>query len=236
MCMEHETITGLTIIKNVSIHNYPFKYAYESVKLLLDELIIVVGHSEDNTRDLANDIVDKHGNGRVLDVDCPDGKPKALGQVTNKGLRKCHGDWIYYFQADEFMDHNNISLVRDSLIPGVNSYLFPFIHFFGDIKHVQRNPSYKYAIRLFRNKKFGVSSDMDAWSFTGFKIFSSLQINRIFPTSFLNSPIYHSHNIGSGVKRNEARGDKFNGETIEYSGFVPPELLNFSNTLLKINE
>ncbi len=229
--MESNTGTGLTILKNVSIHNYPFKYAYESVKPLLDELIIAVGPSNDNTKELAYDIVDRHGSGKVVEVKWPDGKPKVLGKVTNKGLKECRGEWVYYFQADEFIDHDNIDLIRNSLISGVNSYLFPFVHFYGDIKHLQRNPTYKYAIRLFRNKKYGVSSDLDAWSFTGFKIFSSIQINRIFPTSFLDAPIYHSHNIGSGINRDKARGDRYNDESIEYNGYVPPELVSFYSTL-----
>ena len=230
--MRDPSITGLTIIKNVSLHNYPIKYSYDTVKSILDELIIVVGNSSDNTMEIATDIAEKHGNARIVKVTWPEGKPKVLGKVTNLGLKKCKGDWVYYFQADEFADRRNLDLIGDALKRKPNSYIFPFVHFYGDIKHLQKNPSYKYAIRLFRNKKFGVSSDIDAWSFTGFKIFDSFQINRIFPTSFLNFPIYHSHNIGSNSSREIARGDKHNDITIEYDGFVPPEMLRFYNTLL----
>jgi len=43
------TVTGLTIIKNVTLHNYPIRYAYDTIEPLLDELIIVVGNSSNNT-------------------------------------------------------------------------------------------------------------------------------------------------------------------------------------------
>jgi len=230
--MSDLTVTGLTIIKNVTLHNYPIRYAYDTIEPVLDELIIVVGNSSDNTMEIATDMAEKHGNARIIKVSWPDGNPRVLGKVTNIGLRKCKGNWIYYFQADEFADRNKLDLIRDALKHETNSYLFPFVHFYGDIRHLQKYPTYKYAIRLFKNKKFGVSSDLDAWSFTGFKIYKSLQINRIFPTSYLDFPIYHSHNIGANASRGIARGDVYAGRTIEYDGFVPQELLRFYNTLL----
>lgn len=230
--MDRTQISGLTIAKNVVSREYPLTLSFETVKSLFDELVIVYGRSKDGTLDLLNELSIEHGNVRIIEVNWKDGDPNELGRVTNIGLRRCSMPWVYYFQADEFADKRLADMIHNATQQEPNSYLFPYVHFAGDINHIQSNPPYRDAIRLFRNKKYGVSSDTDAWSFTGFKIYSAFQINRIFPTTFLNYPIYHAHGFTRNVERETARADSYEtGRRLEYSGFVPPELVAYSNLL-----
>lgn len=230
--MTRNTITGLTIAKNVISRGYPLELAFNTVKDLFDELVIVYGKSDDGTLELLNNFQIDHGGVKIVPVKWRDGIPKELGRVTNAGLKHCTSSWVYYFQADEFADKRNLEVIREAVERGPNSYLFPFIQFAGDIGHIQSEPPYKYAIRLFRNKKMGVSADLDGWSFTGYKIFSALQINRIFPASFLDFPIYHAHNFSTNKEREIARGDNYStGEPLPYNGYVPPELTEYYSGL-----
>ena len=230
--MESQQITGLTIAKNIVSRDYPLKFALETVRDLFDELVIVYGKSNDKTLEVLKEFSLDHGNVKIIQVKWVDGRPNELGRVTNVGLKKCTNSWIYYFQADEFADKRKHESIRQAVNTSSNSFLFPFVHFSGGIGHLQSKPPYNYAVRLFRNKKFGVSSDRDAWSFTGYKIWSAFQINRIFPTAYLEYPIYHAHNFTKNLERETARSDNSEtGERIVYSGFLPPELINYYELL-----
>ena len=218
----------MTIAKNIVSREYPLEYSLQTVDDLFDELVIVYGKSSDSTLEKLREFSIKHGNVRMIYTRWADGRPNELGRVTNVGLKRCTSPWIYYFQADEFADRRKHKIILDAVNSSANSFLFPFVQFSEDIKHLQSRPPYDYAIRLFRNKKYGVSSDRDAWSFTGYKIWSALQINRIFPTSYLEYPIYHAHNFTKNKEREIARGDNYEtGDRTVYDGFVPPELNNY---------
>ena len=49
-------VTGITIIKNAVLNNYPIVEAIASVLPLVDEMIVLVGDSEDDTEGLIKSI------------------------------------------------------------------------------------------------------------------------------------------------------------------------------------
>lgn len=233
--MERQQITGLTIAKNIVSRDYPLEYSLKTVKDLFDELVIVYGKSSDKTLEKLKEFSLEHGNVRIITTKWVDGKPNTLGRVTNVGLKKCTNPWVYYFQADEFADKRKHNLIHDAVNTSANSFLFPFVQFSEDVGHLQSDPPYDYAVRLFRNKRYGVSSDRDAWSFTGYKLWSAFQINRIFPTSYIDYPIYHAHNFTKNLEREIARADNYDtGMKTEYKGFVPQELISYYRTLHEV--
>ena len=99
-------ISGFTIIKNAVVNDYPVVEAIRSVLPVVDEMIVLVGDSTDNTRQLILDIhspkikiVDS-----VWDHSLREGG-KVLAVETDKAFELIDpaSDWAFYIQADEMV-------------------------------------------------------------------------------------------------------------------------------------
>src|SRR5688500_9237177 len=97
-------ISGFTIIKNAVINDYPITEAIRSILPVVDEMVVSIGKSDDETESLIRSISsDKikivpsewdpafRQGGRVLAVE------------TNKAFHHiaADSDWAFYIQADE---------------------------------------------------------------------------------------------------------------------------------------
>ncbi|MGZ5190949.1 MAG: glycosyltransferase family 2 protein, partial [Flavisolibacter sp.] len=97
-------ISGFTIIKNAVINDYPVKEAIESILPVVDEMIVSIGKSDDETELLIRSIQsDKikifHSE---WDPALREGG-KILAVETNKAFQHIapDSDWAFYIQADE---------------------------------------------------------------------------------------------------------------------------------------
>src|ERR1019366_9266867 len=95
-------VSGFTVIRNAELMGYPVVQSIQSILPLVDEFVIGVGQSDDNTRKLIEGI----GNSKIKIFDSywdtnQTSKGLILSQKTNEALEKCRGDWCFYLQADE---------------------------------------------------------------------------------------------------------------------------------------
>lgn len=169
-------ISGLSFIRNGVLLGYPFIEAIQSILPLVDEMVVVVGHSEDGTREAVAAI----GNEKIRIIDSewhPRITPKAcvLAQQTNLGLMHCRGDWVVYVQGNELFHERDLPRMRELMAehldnPKVEGLLIERLVFYGDYQHFIRTypDRHKYVVRVFKPWN-GVHSITDGMSFAVFE-------------------------------------------------------------------
>ncbi len=166
-------ISGFTFVKNAIKYGYPVVESITSILPVVDEMIVCLGDSEDDTEALIKSIgSDKikyiHS---VWDDSLREGG-KVLAVETDKALAAtaADSDWLFYIQADEVVHeqyHEAISAAmqqhkNDERVEGL---LFNYHHFYGSYKYIGDGRSwYSKEIRIIRNNK-KIKSYRDAQGF-----------------------------------------------------------------------
>lgn len=167
-------VSGFSFIKNATKLYIPVKESILSVLPLVDEFIIAVGDSEDDTREL----IESLNSNKIKIVDTVWDVNKypqntELAHQTDIAKSHCAGDWLIYIQADEAIhekDYNHINqMMKDNLDnDGVDGLLFKYLHFWGDYNHAhQSHKWYPREIRIIKNDS-RIHSWRDAQSFRRF--------------------------------------------------------------------
>jgi hypothetical protein len=153
-----QTISGFTFVRNGFAFGYPFVPSIQSLLPLVDELIIVVGDSEDGTREAIEAIKDS----RIVIVDSVwDMSRRESGSIfaeqSNMGLSRIQGDWGVHLQVDEVLHESAPERLRSwiqkgNARPDVAGLTLPFLHFWGDFKHIRHTRrTHAAEVRLFKN-------------------------------------------------------------------------------------
>ena len=166
-------VSGFTFVKNAVKYGYPVVASITSLLPIVDEMIVCLGDSEDETNALIASIgSDKikivHS---VWDNSLRDGG-KVLAVETGKAIAAtaAGSDWLFYIQADEVL-HEQYHPV---ILAAMNKYaadkrveglLFNYHHFYGSYKYIGDGRKwYSKEIRVIRNDK-NISSYLDAQGF-----------------------------------------------------------------------
>ena len=184
-------ISGFTFVRNAIQYDYPVVESIMSILPVVDEFIVSVGNSDDQTLSLIQSISSPkikivestwddslRSGGRVLAVETD----KAFSHVSEKS------DWAFYLQADEVVHekyHQTILIAanqyKDQL--KVEGLLFNYLHFYGTYDYVgDTRRWYDKEIRIIRNDK-SIRSYRDAQGFR--KNDRKLQVKQI------DASIYH---------------------------------------------
>lgn len=166
-------VTGFSFIRNAVKYQYPIAEALQSILPLCDEVVVAVGASEDNTRELVASIDPQkikildtvwddslREGGRVLAVET-DKAFKAIGADT---------DWCFYIQGDEVVHEDGYEEIRKAMHAwkdhkNVDGLLFKYRHFYGSFDYVGNSSKwYKKEIRIIKNDK-NIFSYRDAQGF-----------------------------------------------------------------------
>jgi hypothetical protein len=149
-------LSGFTFVRNGQKHGYPFLESIRSLLPLVDELIVNVPESEDDTLSAVRSIKDARLT--VFESDWDD-KLREGGRIlslqTNRALERCSGRWAFYLQADEIVHEDDYPLIRKALekaVTGSNidGISFRYLHFEGG--YWQVNPlRYRRQVRIIRN-------------------------------------------------------------------------------------
>lgn len=167
------TISGFTIIKNAIKLDFPVVEAIRSVLDLVDEFVIRVGKSDDDTEELIRSIDSPKI--RIVHCDWDTSTYKVNGMIyaheTDLALKECKGDWCFYIQGDEVLHEAGIPKIREACEKylhdeRVEGFLLKYWHFWGDYDHYidARHFAYPKEIRIVRNKP-DIHSWRDAQSF-----------------------------------------------------------------------
>ena len=166
-------VSGFTFIKNAVEFDYPVAEAIRSILPLCDEMIVAVGDSTDNTRQLISAI----DSAKIRIIDTVWDKTlreggAVLADETNKALRAITGnpDWCFYMQGDEVLHEQYHDTVRKGMLQWkddlrVDGLLFKYKHFYGSFDYVASSSEwYRNEIRIIRNNP-AIYSYRDAQGF-----------------------------------------------------------------------
>lgn len=226
-------VCGFTFIRNAEKFDFPVVEAISSVLPICDHFIVAVGNSEDNTRQIIQNISPD----KITIVDTVwDKSLKEGGAVyadeTNKALDAIPDefDWCFYIQGDEVLHEKYLDEVHKSMLENVermkvDGLLFGFQHFYGTYDYVgDCRHWYKNEIRIIRNSKT-IRSYRDAQGFrkNGEKL-KVVKLNaEIYHYGWVRPPMFMLEKIESvkqfydGISENDAL-KKATEEEFNYSG------------------
>lgn len=222
-------ISGFTYIKNGFNYGVPFIQSILSILPICDEFIIAVGDSSDGTREAIEGI----GSPKIKVIDTvwkketPHGE-HVFAEQTNLALDQVSGKWAFHLQADELIHEKDLPTILSAIKeadkqPELDGFIFPFLHFWGDYKHIRSSRRmHKYEIRLFKNNAL-VRSYRDS---QGFRKYSSLENYHVgkepgtkLKVHKLDTPVFHY----TGVKVNQQMAYKVSNFMYFYGGENPDD-------------
>ena len=152
-------VSGFTFCRNVEKLGYPFVESIRSVLPLVDEFVVNVGDSEDETLKMVKDI----GDPKVRIVESVWDKNRTrdglvYADQTNIALSHCRpdADWAFYLQSDEIIHEKDYEGIRNSMEQyksdkDLLGLMFRYKHFVGD--YYRLDPwAYRRALRIVRPK------------------------------------------------------------------------------------
>ncbi len=166
-------IAGFTIIKNAVKNDYPIVEAIRSILPVVDEMIVLVGDSEDDTirliKAIDDDKIKIHHS--IWDQSLRSGGT-VLAEETNKAFDLISDayTWAFYIQGDEVIHEKYHDVIRmaceqyenDKRVEGL---LFEYLHFYGSYDYVGDSRKwYSHEVRIIRNDK-SIRSFKDAQGF-----------------------------------------------------------------------
>lgn len=191
-------ISGFTIIKNAVVNDYPIVEAIRSILPLVDDMIVCIGQSEDDTegliRSINSDKIRIHHT--IWDMSLRKGG-EVLAVETNKAFDLVPGDadWAVYIQGDEVIPeqyHDVIRKAAERHLPDkrVEGLLFKYLHFYGTYDYVGDSRKwYNREVRVIRNDKV-IRSYRDAQGFrkNGNKLLVKLIPAFVYHYGWVKSP------------------------------------------------
>jgi len=163
-------VSAFTFIKNGQILGYPFIQSIQSILPIVDEFVINVGQSEDDTLALIQSINDPKiriiqsiWNDNMHDRGYVYGQQKMIAQFN------CTGDWAFYIEGDEAYHEDDLDKIRASMQmhvdnPEVEALVFDFYHFYGNANSYLDSPGwYRSEARIIKNSVRSYAPDGLFW-------------------------------------------------------------------------
>src|SRR5574341_2412064 len=133
-------LSGFTIVRNAIKLDFPIVPAIHSILEACDEVVVNVGKSEDDTRDLVASVRDPRV--RILDTEWDFSKKNImLSLETQRAMDACKGRWGIYIQADEVLHETGARLLKENVAEWdgdarVEALLVKYRHFYGGFETI----------------------------------------------------------------------------------------------------
>jgi len=163
-------VSAFTFIKNGQILGYPFLQSIQSILEIVDEFIINVGESDDDTllmiKSIPNPkirIIESKWNNSMQDRGYVYGQQKMIAQFN------CTGDWAFYIEGDEVYHEDELIKIKKSMElhlndSNVEALIFNFYHFYGNSNCVLDSPGwYRSEARIIKNSIRSYAPDGLFW-------------------------------------------------------------------------
>jgi len=186
-------VSGFTFIKNGEILGYPFIESIKSILPIVDEFVVNVGESEDNTLELIkqiNDpkirIIESKWNDSMKDRGYVYGQQKMIAQFN------CTGDWAFYLEGDEVVHEDDLPKIKEAMQKHVNddeveALIFDYYHFYGNANTYLWSPGwYRRAPRIIKNSIRSYAPDGLFWL-----VLDKNKIGRYPKAAHTNAKMYH---------------------------------------------
>jgi hypothetical protein len=226
-------LVGFTIIRNAVINDYPIVEAITSILPVVDQMIVSIGDSEDETeeliRSIASDkIVIVHSQ---WDMNLRKGG-KVLAVETDKAMQHIpdDADWAFYIQADEVVHEKYHPAILEAVKKykddqRVEGLLFKYLHFYGTYDYVGDSRRwYDHEIRIIRKDK-SISAFRDAQGFR--------KGNEKLKVKLIDAYIYHYGWVKSPqqMKKKMKHVSRFwNEDSDDWQGYIQSaDVFNFDD-------
>jgi hypothetical protein len=164
-------ISGFTLVRNASLLDFPLEASIRSLLPAVDELVVNVGRSGDDTLQRLHALADPKI--RIIESDWDPGLGTGMLAVeTTRAMRACRHPWGIYIQADEvFVDGGaerlRAAIARVDAVAHVEGVVVDYRHFYGGFDHVATNRSwYRREVRAVRlDPALAIHSYRDAQGF-----------------------------------------------------------------------
>ncbi len=163
-------ISGFMFIKNGQILGYPFIQSIKSILPIVDEFIVNVGQSEDDTLEMISSInnnkiriIESVWNDEMKDRGYVYGQQKMIAQFN------CTGDWAFYIEGDEIYHEDELDKIKKSMElylhdSSVEALVFDFKHFYGNANSVLNSIGwYRSEARIIKNSVRSYAPDGLFW-------------------------------------------------------------------------
>ena len=163
-------VSAFTFIKNGQILGYPFIESIQSILTIVDEFVINVGESEDDTLLMIQSIPSSKI--RIIKSKWNDTMQKrgfVYGQQKMIAQYNCTGDWAFYIEGDEVYHENDLEQIRETMKmhlndPNVEALAFNFYHFYGNRNSYLDSPGwYRSEVRIIKNSIRSYAPDGLFW-------------------------------------------------------------------------
>jgi hypothetical protein len=148
-------VSGFTIVRNAIKLDFPVEASIRSILPICSEVVVNVGHSEDETLELVRSINDPKI--RILETEWDmTRRNTVLGLETHRAMRACTHPWGVYIQADEVLHERGIEELAASIQaadpdPRVEGLLVRYVHFYGGFDTVATHRRwYRREVRVMR--------------------------------------------------------------------------------------
>ncbi len=158
--MAQPSLAGFTIVRNATRLDFPLEPSLRSLLPIVDELVVNVGASDDDTRERVAAIGDPKL--RIIDSVWDRSQGTAmLAHETDRALAACRGDWAVCIQADEVLATGAAERLRETIVRchadrRVEGVVVDYLHFYGGFETIAR--SRKWYRREVRAVRLGVGA------------------------------------------------------------------------------
>ena len=148
-------LSGFTLVRNAVKLDFPIVPAIRSVLEVCDEVVVNVGKSEDETRDLVASVDDPRV--RILDTEWDFSRKNIMLSIeTQRAMAACRGSWGIYIQADEVLHERGAHILKEKIAewdtdPRVEGLLVKYLHFYGGFDRIATSRRwYRREVRCIR--------------------------------------------------------------------------------------
>jgi hypothetical protein len=148
-------LSGFTIVRNAIKLDFSIVPAIQSLLEVCDEVVVNVGKSEDDTRDLVASVKDPRV--RILDTEWDFTKKNIMLSIeTQRAMDACRGQWGIYIQADEVLHERGAHLLKEKVAEWdadqrVEGLLVKYLHFYGGFDQIATSRRwYRREVRCIR--------------------------------------------------------------------------------------
>lgn len=232
-------VSGFTFVRNGTILSYPYIESIKSLCSVCDEVVVAVGHSDDDTLEQIKKIFDPKiriiettWNEKMTDRGYTYAQQKMVAQFN------CTRDWAFYLECDEIIHEKDVSLIRSQMErhlenKDVEALVFDYYHFYGAPNKIAISSKwYKRAPRIIRNTIRSWAPDGLFWV-----VMDENKKGRYPKAALMNCHLYHYGHVrkASAMSEKSKRVEKYWGnnapsETHTYGNIDPKSIITFTGS------
>ncbi len=219
-------ISAYTFVRNGAMLGYPFEQSIQSVLPLVDEYIVVVGKSDDDTLARVK-AIDSDKIHIVETVWNEHQKTKGYVYAEQKmiGHFHCTGDWALYLETDEVLHENDLPKLKAAMERHLNdksveAISLPYIHFYGNYHTRIDSPAWHRSAPRAIKRSLRVTAPDGLF----YLVYDKSNKKGRYPDSVLvDSPVYHY-----GWARSESEQLEKYRQVNKYWNLIPKETFDYS--------